>query len=65
MNMKIEVLLTHYTELQNQRAGLQLMRSNGQTGVAEQARIVESLQQKFTMECQAFDDALKIALTSK
>lgn len=63
--MRIELLFHRFALLQNEIALLQLMRRNGQTSVAEQERNIAVLHQKFQMECDAFNDAFKIALTSK
>lgn len=62
--MNIIALFLEYSHWQLEINALKLM-SNGQSGVDEQQEKCNKAWAQLMMHCQAYDDALKIALTAK
>lgn len=63
--MNIIALFISFNYWQMEANKFILMRENGQTGLKEQQEICDKAWKQFKMQCQAFDEALKILLTAK
>lgn len=63
--MNIIALFLEYSHWQFEINALKLMSQNGQTRVDEQQEKCNKAWAQLMMHCQAYDAALKIALTAK